>query len=102
MEVHNNPDPNNSYGAGTSNRDEKIKRNGCTMPPQTMPFTPKGMVVPAGATVTCLQYMGCKPGYPVIFCTTTGVNPQHNPGDDATTHITTSGMWDFWMSLPSP
>lgn len=97
MEVHNNPDPNNSYACGTQNRDEKIKRNGCTQ--QTMPYTPAGLVVPPGATVSCVQYVGCKPGYPVIFCTTTGVNPQHNPGDDSTTHITTDGMWNFWMSL---
>ena len=98
MEVHNNPDPNNSYACGTQNRDEKIMRNGCTQ--QTMPYTPTGLVVPPGATVSCVQYVGCKPGYPVIFCTTTGVNPQHNPGDDSTTHITTSGMWNFWMTLP--
>jgi polyhydroxybutyrate depolymerase len=98
MEVHNNPDPNNSYACGTQNRDEKIMRNGCTQ--QTMPFTPTGLVVPAGATVSCVQYVGCKPGYPVIFCTTTGVNPQHNPGDNSTTHITTDGMWNLWMSLP--
>src|SRR5580658_1911281 len=98
MEVHNNPDPNNSYACGTQNRDEKIKRNGCTQ--ETMPYTPAGLVVPAGATVSCVQYIGCKPGYPVIFCTTTGINPQHNPADDATTHITTQGMWNFWMSLP--
>jgi hypothetical protein len=58
------------------------------------------LVVPPGATVSCVQYVGCKPGYPVIFCTTTGVNPQHNPGDNSTTHITTDGMWNFWMSLP--
>lgn len=98
MEVHNNPDPNNSYACGTQNRDEKIMRNGCTQ--QTMPFTPTGLVVPPGATVSCVQYVGCKPGYPVIFCTTTGVNPQHNPGDNSTTHVTTDGMWNFWMSLP--
>jgi poly(3-hydroxybutyrate) depolymerase len=98
MEVHNNPDPNNSYACGTQNRDEKIKRNGCTQ--QTMPYTPTGLVVPAGATVNCVQYVGCKPGYPVIFCTTTGINPQHNPADNATTHITTDGMWNFWMTLP--
>jgi poly(3-hydroxybutyrate) depolymerase len=98
MEVHNNPDPNNSYACGTQNRDEKIKRNGCTQ--ETMPYTPTGLVMPAGATVSCVQYVGCKPGYPVIFCTTTGINPQHNPGDDSTTHITTQGMWNFWMTLP--
>jgi poly(3-hydroxybutyrate) depolymerase len=98
--AHNDPDPNNSYDCGTQNRDEKIKRNGCTT--QTMPFTPKGLTVPAGASVDCVQYVGCKPGYPVIFCTTKNVNPNHNPQDSSSTNLTTTAMWDFWMNLPQP
>jgi len=100
FEAHNDPDPNNSYQCGTQNRDEKIKRNGCTT--QTMPYTPVGLTLPAGATVDCVQYVGCKPGYPVIFCTTKGVNPNHNPQDDSSTNLTTSAMWNFWTTLPAP
>jgi hypothetical protein len=99
FEAHNNPDPNNSYGCGTQNRDEKIKRNGCTT--QTMPYDPgPGVTMPPGATISCVQYMGCMPGYPAIFCTTTGLNPQHNPQDDLSTNLLTFGVWKFWMSLP--
>ncbi|HXK20948.1 MAG TPA: hypothetical protein VNG33_24220 [Polyangiaceae bacterium] len=100
FEAHNDPDPNNSYQCGTQNRDEKIKRNGCTT--QTMPYTPVGLTVPAGATVDCVQYVGCKPGYPVIFCTTKNLNPQHNPQDDSSTNLTTAAMWNFWTTLPAP
>lgn len=98
--VHNDPDPNNSYDCGTKNRDEKIKRNGCTS--QTMPFTPVGLKTPPGATIDCVQYVGCMPGYPVVFCTTKGLNPTHSPQDDASTALTTAAMWNFWMTLPSP
>ena len=100
FEAHNDPDPNNSYQCGTQNRDEKIKRNGCTT--QTMPYTPVGLKMPPGATIDCVQYVGCMKGYPVIFCTTKGLNPQHNPQDDASTSLTTAAMWNFWTTLPSP
>jgi poly(3-hydroxybutyrate) depolymerase len=92
MGGHNNPDPNNGYPGG---RDHEIKMNGCTMPPVTMPYDPGPMVkAPAGATVNCVQYMGCKA--PTIFCTTTGLG--HNPQE--VTGISTYGFWSFWMSLP--
>jgi poly(3-hydroxybutyrate) depolymerase len=100
FEAHNDPDPNNSYGCGTQNRDEKIKRNGCTN--QTMPYTPVGLTMPPGATIDCVQYVGCMKGYPVIFCTTKGLNPEHNPQDSSSTSLTTAAMWNFWMTLPSP
>jgi hypothetical protein len=100
MEAHNDPDPNNSYQCGTQNRDEKIKRNGCTN--QTMPYTPVGLTMPPGATISCVQYVGCMKGYPVIFCTTKGLNPQHNPQDSSSTNITAAGMWSFWTTLESP
>ena len=100
FEAHNDPDPNNSYQCGTQNRDEKIKRNGCTN--QTMPYTPVGLTMPAGATIDCVQYVGCMKGYPVIFCTTKGLNPEHNPQDDSSTNLTTAAMWNFWTTLESP
>jgi polyhydroxybutyrate depolymerase len=100
FEAHNDPDPNNSYDCGKQNRDEKVKRNGCTN--ETMPFTPVGLKMPPGATIDCVQYVGCMKGYPVVFCTTKGLNPQHNPQDDSSTALTTAAMWSFWTTLPSP
>jgi hypothetical protein len=99
FEAHNDPDGSNSYDCGKKNRDEKVMRNGCTT--QTMPYDPgPGVTTPAGATISCVQYVGCMPGYPAIFCTTTGLNPNHNPQDDASTNLLTFGVWKFWMSLP--
>jgi hypothetical protein len=92
MAGHNNPDGNNAYPGG---RDHMLKMNQCTMPPVTMPYDPGPMVkAPAGATVNCVQYMGCKA--PSVFCTTTGLG--HN--DQQMTGISTYGFWRFWMALP--
>jgi poly(3-hydroxybutyrate) depolymerase len=95
MAGHNNSDPNNAYPGG---RDHEILMNGCTMPPVTMPYDPGSMVkppaTPAGVTINCVQYMGCKA--PTIFCTTTNLG--HNPQE--VTGISTYGFWNFWMSLP--
>jgi poly(3-hydroxybutyrate) depolymerase len=100
MGIHNDPDPNNSYGCGTQARDEKIKRNGCTN--ETMPYTPVGLKTPPNATIDCVQYVGCKKGYPVVFCTTKNVDPNHSPQDDSSTALSTAAMWDFWMNLEAP
>jgi poly(3-hydroxybutyrate) depolymerase len=92
MAGHNNPDGNNAYPGG---RDHMLKMNQCATPATTMPYDPGPMVkAPAGATVNCVQYMGCKA--PTIFCTTTGLG--HN--DQQMTGISTYGFWKFWMSLP--
>jgi poly(3-hydroxybutyrate) depolymerase len=95
MAGHNNPDPNNAYPGG---RDHEILMNCCTMPPVTMPYDPGPMVkpptTPAGVTINCVQYQGCKA--PTIFCTTTNLG--HNPQE--ATGISTYGFWNFWMSLP--
>jgi poly(3-hydroxybutyrate) depolymerase len=93
MAGHNNPDGNNAYPGG---RDHMIKMNGCTMPPQTMPYDPGPMVKPpkAGVTIDCVQYMGCMA--PTVFCTTTGIG--HDPQEQ--TGISTYGFWKFWMALP--
>ncbi len=63
----------------------------------TMPYDPgPGVKATAGSTIDCVQYMGCMPGYPVVFCTTTGLG--HN--DQIGTGLSTFGFWNFWMSLP--
>ena len=87
------PDGYNKYPGG---RDHVLKLNGCTLPPVTMPYDPGPMVKPpqAGATVNCVQYLGCKA--PTVFCTTTGLG--HN--DQVASGLSTYGFWKFWMSLP--
>jgi hypothetical protein len=47
-------------------------------------------------TDSCVEYQGCKPGYPVVWCQTTG----YGHSDGAVTGISTKGFWKFWSSLP--
>jgi poly(3-hydroxybutyrate) depolymerase len=49
-----------------------------------------------GVTSPCLQYKGCKAGYPVVWCVTSGVGH----ADNSSTKISTNGFWHFWQSLP--
>ncbi|HEY1534676.1 MAG TPA: hypothetical protein VGF76_11670, partial [Polyangiaceae bacterium] len=93
---HDMNDGNNSYQCGEDNRDRIVTLNGCST--ETEPYDPGPDVkAPQGATISCVQYKNCKPGYPVVWCTTTGLG--HN--DQTTTGLSTFGFWKFWMSLPS-
>ena len=94
MGSHDSGDPQgyNTYPGG---RDHVLKQNGCTTPPVTAPYDAGPMVkAPAGKTISCVQYMGCKA--PTVFCTTTGMG--HS--DQVETGISTYGFWKFWMALP--
>ena len=96
MGVHDSGDGSNSYQCGKDNKDRIVKLNGCT--DQTMPYDPGPMItVMPPVTVSCVQYVGCKPGYPVVWCTTTNLG--HN--DQVGTGLSTFGFWKFWSSLPA-
>jgi hypothetical protein len=74
----------------TAARDSLIMRNGCTM--DTKPW------LPGEATFTsssCLEYQGCMPGYPVVWCPVPG---QHTNGLDI--GLSSKGFWKFWSTLP--
>lgn len=71
-------------------RDSFITRNGCTM--ETKPWSPGETAFTA---TSCLEYQGCKPGYPVVWCPTPG---GHSNGTD--TGLSTKGFWKFWSTLP--
>ena len=93
---HDLNDGNNSYQCGEDNRDRIVKLNGCST--ETEPYDAGPDVkAPPGATISCVQYKNCKPGYPVVWCTTTGLG--HN--DQVGTGLSTFGFWKFWTSLPS-
>jgi poly(3-hydroxybutyrate) depolymerase len=49
-----------------------------------------------GVPSPCVQYKGCMPGYPVVWCVTSGVGH----ADSSTTKISTVGFWHFWSTLP--
>jgi poly(3-hydroxybutyrate) depolymerase len=62
--------------------------NGCGT--DTVPYD-------AGVSSPCVQYQGCMPGYPLVYCETSG----YGHSDQSTTsHLSTIGFWRFWTSLP--
>jgi poly(3-hydroxybutyrate) depolymerase len=99
--AHDMEDNNNPFSAGVVARDKILAENHCGT--QTIPYSYDG-VTPATptsgncaitGTVTscqpCVEYQGCDPGYPVIWCPTNGNNPSHS----RQVPITTLGLWRF-------
>jgi hypothetical protein len=72
-------------------RDDLIKRNKCTM--DTKPWAPGNASFDSSS---CLEYQGCTPGYPVVWCPTPGGHT--NTVND--THLSTQGFWYLWSTLP--
>jgi poly(3-hydroxybutyrate) depolymerase len=67
MFVHDTTDMDNVIAGSISARDRLLTANHCTM--TTMPQAPS----------PCVRYQGCDPGYPVVWCQTTGQG--HNRQD---------------------
>jgi hypothetical protein len=99
MLAHNNPDDQNPFPAGMVARDHILKANNCGT--TTVPYSYDG-VTPATATSggcaaktpgcqPCVEYQGCTPGYPMVWCPTVGSTPLHNNQEP----ITTVGLWHF-------
>ncbi|MET0285673.1 MAG: hypothetical protein ABW352_14435 [Polyangiales bacterium] len=65
---------------GTGARDRVIQRAHCST-----------STTPAGS---CVSYQGCDPGYPVVWCETTGRG--HNIAGDTAPQA----VWDFFRALP--
>jgi polyhydroxybutyrate depolymerase len=64
-----------------------LTANGCGA--ETLPYD-------AGVPSPCVEYQGCMPGYPVVWCVTMGLG--HN--DQSGSGLSTVGFWNFWKSLP--
>jgi polyhydroxybutyrate depolymerase len=97
--AHDMNDTNNPFAAGVVARDHILQTNKCGT--TTIPYSYDG-VTPASATTgncavtspgcqPCVEYQGCTPGYPVIWCPTKGNNPSHS----RQVPITTVGLWRF-------
>ena len=71
-------------------RDSLIMRNGCTM--DTKPWDAGDATIQAGS---CVEYQGCMPGYPVVWCPVPG---DHTRGD--TEGLSNRGFWHFESTLP--
>jgi hypothetical protein len=83
-------DPGTPLDQAEAERDSLIMRNGCTT--QTMPWDPGELKFNSSS---CVEYQGCMPGYPVVWCPVPG---GHSNGKD--TGISTQGFWKLWASLP--
>ncbi|HVZ75046.1 MAG TPA: hypothetical protein VHJ20_21840 [Polyangia bacterium] len=68
-------------------RDRVLATNGCGTDTEPYDF---------GVPSPCVQYKGCMPGYPVVWCVTSGLGH----ADQSATKISTTGFWHFWTSLP--
>jgi poly(3-hydroxybutyrate) depolymerase len=88
MMAHDTGDMDNPIAGGIAARDRILRNNGCTT--QTVPYDFDGD--PATPS-TCVMYEGCRPGYPVVWCETTG------KGHSNQVPITTVGLWRFWSQL---
>jgi hypothetical protein len=71
-------------------RDSLIMRNGCST--ETKPWLPGEASFDSSS---CLEYQGCMPSYPVVWCPTPG---GHTNGVD--TGLSSKGFWKFWSTLP--
>jgi poly(3-hydroxybutyrate) depolymerase len=98
MMNHDTGDPSNSYQQDYDGaRAAILMRNGCTT--ATMPYDP-GITTNdtdlMGHPIQCVQYQGCKPGYPLVWCPTTG----YGHSDQTASGLSTIGWWKFWEKLP--
>jgi polyhydroxybutyrate depolymerase len=76
--LHDSSDTTNPIPGGMHARDVLLQENGCAM--TSTPYTD----VPANTTGLCVQYDGCKSGYPVVWCQTIGIyhDPQQTRSPD--------------------
>jgi len=67
-----------------SARDDHIERDGCNPNAPTTPFDPP----------PCQEYSGCRAGYPVVWCETSGVGHSSQPS------LSAPAFWNFLSTLP--
>ena len=87
--AHDDTDDQNKFIEGEKARDRIKAINGCS--DQTMPYQ---WDTNPNTVSTCVQYVGCKPGFPLVWC------PTHGKGHADQVPITTVGLWKFWSALP--
>jgi polyhydroxybutyrate depolymerase len=68
-----------------------VERNGCATPPVAMPSSWCDALGPNEQPCTCVEYPGCKQGYPVIACEY-AAGHQFAPNAGAT-------LWDFFSQF---
>jgi polyhydroxybutyrate depolymerase len=92
MFAHDVMDDQNSFAGAEKARDRILAKNGCST--ETQPYDYDG---DPNTPSTCVEYQGCMPGYPVVWCPTMAA--QGKPTHNSQVPISTVGFWRFWSSL---
>ncbi len=79
--IHDTTDGSNTIGGGIAARDRSLRIDGCS--DTTLPWDP----------APCKAYQGCKAGYPVIWCETTG------KGHDRQDNLAPGAFWKFFSQF---
>jgi poly(3-hydroxybutyrate) depolymerase len=79
--IHDSTDPTNTINGGIAARDRLLREDRCD-----------SMTVPWGPS-PCVAYQNCKPGFPVVWCETTGKG--HDRQDD----LAPAAMWQFFSQF---
>jgi poly(3-hydroxybutyrate) depolymerase len=88
MLCHDMQDDQNVFAEGEKARDRILASNGCTT--NTEPYDWDG---DPNTESSCVLYQGCMPGFPVVWCPSTG----KGHGDQSP--VSTVGMWRFWSQF---
>jgi poly(3-hydroxybutyrate) depolymerase len=75
--IHDTGDPTNTVNGGIAARDRVLRMDGCGT--ATVPWAP----------APCAAYQECKPGFPVVWCPTTG------KGHDRQDSFAPAPIWKF-------
>jgi polyhydroxybutyrate depolymerase len=78
---HDQDDPENNISGGIKARDRLLKLNGCST--ETKPIAP----------TPCVEYQGCKAGYPVLWCQTSGQGHSRQDG------LTVPAIYNFFAQF---
>jgi hypothetical protein len=92
MFAHDVNDDQNSFAGAEKARDRILAKNGCGT--ETKPYDYDG---DPNTPSTCVEYQGCMPGYPVVWCPTMAA--QGKATHNSQVPISTTGFWRFWSSL---
>ena len=79
--LHDSGDVDNNIIGGYAGRDRSLRFNGCSS--SSMPWDP----------APCQEYQGCKPGYPVVFCETSG------QGHGRQDNLAPGAFWKFFSQF---
>jgi poly(3-hydroxybutyrate) depolymerase len=93
MLEHDMMDPQNAYMEGIKARDRILAINKCGT--TTVPYDYDGD--PATPS-PCVMYQGCLPGYPVVWCPTTGKGHSDQVGPPFP-QMSKLGFWKFWSQF---